>query len=155
MTGHEAGMTRVDFHSNVADPCLHACRLLRKASGQGAKLLVLAEPGQLEQLDQALWALGDAEFVAHCRSQDGADLLAASPIVLHPASEPALPDVEASVLVNLGRSVPQGFERFERLIEILARPEQDPEGVALARQRWKHYKSRGCETTNHALGRPD
>jgi DNA polymerase-3 subunit chi len=148
-------MTRIDFHANVADPCAHACRLLRKASAQGARLWVLAEPALLEQLDHDLWALGPSEFVAHCRSDASAELLAASPIILHAlqaqdasALPPAGPD---SVLVNLSRSLPQGYAGFERLIEILPRPEHDAEAVALARQRWSLYKSQGHVLSSHDL----
>lgn len=145
-------MTRIDFHSNVADPCQYACRLLRKASGQGARVLVVVDASLLAPLDQALWSLGDTDFLPHCRSSDGADMRSASPIVLHDVDGGALPAVEAAVLVNLSRQLPQGFERFERLIEILPTPEHDAESVALARQRWKHYKDRGYELRNHVAG---
>ncbi|KAF1022169.1 MAG: hypothetical protein GAK30_01314 [Paracidovorax wautersii] len=145
-------MTRIDFHSNVTDPCQYACRLLRKASSQGARVLVTVDAPLLAPLDQALWALGDTEFVPHCRSSDDPDMLAASPIVLHDAAGGALPAIEVAVLVNLSRQLPQGFERFERLIEILPTPEHDAEGVALARQRWKHYKDRGYALKNHVAG---
>ncbi|ROR20146.1 DNA polymerase III chi subunit [Comamonas sp. BIGb0124] len=144
-------MTRIDFHSNVADRCAYACRLLRKAAGQGARLLVVAEEPLLDRLDQALWNLSDTEFLPHCRSVDAAEMLAASPIVLHDAGAAEPPDLQAcSVLVNLGQAVPPGFERFERLVEILGRPELDAEGVAQGRRRWKHYKDRGYALHNHA-----
>ena len=145
-------MTRIDFHSNVGDLCAHACRLLRKASAQGARLLVLAESPLLEQIDQSLWAMGDSEFIAHCQSQDPQELLDASPIVLHAqAAAGPLPLTAATILVNLSRWLPQDYERFERLIEILPRPEQDAQAVALGRQRWQHYKRQGHELSNHAL----
>ena len=50
------------------------------------------------------------------------------------------------VLVNLGRSVPDGFERFERLIEVVTVDEGDR---LQARQRWKHYAERGYAITRH------
>jgi DNA polymerase-3 subunit chi len=46
------------------------------------------------------------------------------------------------VAVNLGSEVPEGFERFGRLIEVVAVDEDDR---VHARRRWQHYKSRGYE----------
>ena len=50
------------------------------------------------------------------------------------------------VLVNLGASVPDGFETFERLIEVVTEDEADR---LQARERWKHYAARGYAITRH------
>ena len=42
-------MTEVAFHFNAPDKWAYACRLLRKAVAAGAKVVVLAEPADLEQ----------------------------------------------------------------------------------------------------------
>jgi DNA polymerase-3 subunit chi len=52
------------------------------------------------------------------------------------------------VLVNLGGPVPEGFERFERLIEVVTGEEEDRRQ---ARARWKHYADRGYAITRHDL----
>jgi DNA polymerase-3 subunit chi len=52
------------------------------------------------------------------------------------------------VLVNLGGAVPEGFERFERLIELVSQEESDR---LQARTRWKHYADRGYAITRHDL----
>jgi DNA polymerase-3 subunit chi len=44
------------------------------------------------------------------------------------------------VLLNLGSSVPEGFERFERLIDVVTVQEEDRQE---GRLRWKHYADRG------------
>ena len=44
---------QVDFHSGVTDKVGHACRLLRKAVRQGARVQVCGEPAELDALDQA------------------------------------------------------------------------------------------------------
>ena len=64
-------------------------------------------------------------------------MLAHTPLVLavHPAQAP-----HQQVLVNLGDEVPEGFERFERLIEVVSLDEEDR---MRARGRWRHYASRG------------
>ena len=52
------------------------------------------------------------------------------------------------MLVNLGAAVPEGFERFERLIEVVTVEDEDRQR---ARQRWKHYADRGYAITRHDL----
>jgi DNA polymerase-3 subunit chi len=53
------------------------------------------------------------------------------------------------VLVNLGQATPDGFESFARLIEIV--PVDEAERLA-ARQRWKHYATRGYAIDRHEAG---
>ena len=48
-------MTEVMFHLNVPDRLGYACRLLRKAYGSGAKVVVSAPPATLARLDVLLW----------------------------------------------------------------------------------------------------
>jgi DNA polymerase-3 subunit chi len=71
----------------------------------------------------------------------------ASPVALGP--DPHAWDMD-EVLLNLGDEVPEGFERFDRLIEIVS---SDDHGRAQARVRWKHYKSLGYELQQHDLSK--
>ena len=48
-------MTRIDFHSNVGDSLLYACRLIRKAYQAGQPTIVLAEPARLRAFDEPSW----------------------------------------------------------------------------------------------------
>ena len=140
-------MTGVEFHFNAPDKVGYACRLLRKAVGRGAKLVVTGEPGLLRELDTALWTFSPLEFVAHCYGNGGgAAVLAASPVVLSDSAH-AAPHQE--VLVNLGAAVPEGFERFERLIEVVTVDEEDR---VQGRRRWKHYADRGYAIVRHDRG---
>jgi DNA polymerase III subunit chi len=133
-------MTGVEFHFNAPDKVGYACRLLRKAVGKGARLVVTGEPALLRELDTALWTFSPLDFVPHCYGDSGgAAVLAASPVVLSQAAH-AAPHHE--VLVNLGPAVPEGFERFERLIEVVTTDEDDR---VQGRRRWKHYADRGYE----------
>jgi DNA polymerase-3 subunit chi len=50
--------------------------------------------------------------------------------------------------VNLGVEVPTGFERFERVIEVVGLDDADRQ---LARTRWRHYADRGYTMTRHDL----
>ena len=51
-----AAVTDVAFHFGAPDKVAYAVRLLRKAVGTGARVLVVAEGAQLSELDAALWA---------------------------------------------------------------------------------------------------
>ena len=130
-------MTEVAFHFNAPDKISYACRLLRKASRQGARVVVTGSADMLQQLDAVLWSFSATDFVAHSLATDDATVLAASPVLL---LESVLDAPHQQVLLQLGDAVPAGFERFERLIEVVTLDEDDR---ALARQRWKHYASRG------------
>jgi DNA polymerase-3 subunit chi len=52
------------------------------------------------------------------------------------------------VLVNLGEHVPAGFDRFERLIEVVTLDDADRQQ---ARGRWKHYTDLGYAIVRHDL----
>jgi DNA polymerase III subunit chi len=139
-------MTEVAFHFNVPDKLAYACRLLRKASAAGSKVVVTGEAQQLRTLDTELWTFSALEFIPHCHAASAdAQVLSASPVVL--ADTPrGTPHQE--VLVNLGEAVPDGFERFQRLIEVVSQDDGDRQQ---ARARWKHYADRGYAIKRHDL----
>jgi DNA polymerase-3 subunit chi len=139
-------MTEVAFHFNAPDKLGYACRLLRKAFGTGSQVVVTGSPEQLRELDTTLWTFGALEFIPHCHGTgQGQRVQARSPIIL--ADEPRTAPHQ-QVLVNLGAAVPDGFERFERLIEVVT---QDGDDRTHARQRWKHYADRGYAIVRHDL----
>jgi DNA polymerase-3 subunit chi len=138
-------MTEIAFHFNAPDKLAYACRLLRKAVAAGARTAVTASDDALERLDQQLWSFSALDFVPHCLADAPARVVAASPVLLTADAQRAqgLP-----VLVNLGDLVPSGFERFERLIEVVS---NDADDRALARERWRHYAARGYAIVRHDL----
>jgi len=139
-------MTEVAFHFNAPEKLGYACRLLRKAFASGARVAVTGEATLLRELDVALWTFSPLEFVPHCHvSATGSGVLDASAVVLVDSPQQA---PHHQVLVNLGDAVPEGFERFERLIEVVT---PDPEDRQRARTRWKHYADRGYAITRHDL----
>jgi DNA polymerase-3 subunit chi len=137
-------MTEITFHFNVPDKLEYACKLLRKATRSGARVVVTGEAGLLGELDTALWTFSPLEFIAHCHvSHADARVVAASPVLL---AESTRGTPHQEVLVNLGGALPEGFERFERLNELVS---QDEEDRAQARARWKHYTHRGYAMNRH------
>lgn len=138
-------MTEVAFHFNAPDKLGYACRLLRKAVGTGVRVMVTGAAATLHDLDVALWTFAPLEFLPHCYGEVTPVALAASPVVL---AESVRTAPHQQVLVNLGSGVPEGFERFERLIEVVTGEEEDRQQ---ARRRWKHYADRGYAITRHDL----
>jgi DNA polymerase-3 subunit chi len=140
-------MTEVAFHFNVPDKMAYLCRLLRKAVNAGAKVAVIGDEATLAELDALLWTFAPHEFLAHCMADAEAHLLASSPIVLGPnVAAPGLATWHHQVLLNLGPEVPEGFERYQRLIEVVS---MDADDRLAARSRWKHYASGGHPLVRH------
>ena len=139
-------MTEVMFHLNVPDRLGYACRLLRKAYGSGAKVVVSAPPATLARLDVLLWTFEATDFVPHIHLADGeaaAPRLQHTPIWLVERVEQA---PHHDVLLNLGDELVPGFESFAKVIEIVP---EDAAPKQAARQRWKHYADRGYVLKRH------
>ena len=145
-------MTDIAFHFSVPDKLAYSCRLLRKAYQSGAQLVVIGAPDMLAELDQMLWTFSASEFVPHYRppaDTKGATALdkalGATPVLL---VEAVGSSAHHGVLVNLSSDIPDGFECFERFIEVVSI--QDADRLA-ARRRWKHYADRGYTLQRHDL----
>ncbi len=137
-------MTRIDFHSNVGDSLLYACRLVRKAYQAGQQAVVLAEPARLRAFDEMLWTFAPLDFVPHCMADSA--LAAETPVVLTSDLE-RVP--HHRVLVNLGAEVPAQFARFERLLEVVGNA---PEELVAGRERYRFYRDRGYALNNYKQG---
>ena len=132
----ERGVTRIDFHLNVADLLLYTCRLVRKAYGTGLKVvLYITQFEVLEQLDRLLWTFTEEDFLPHVVS--GHAGAADTPILL---TDKADDIVHYDLLINLDLQCPPFFARFDRLVELVS---TDEEQKAQARVRYKFYKDRG------------
>lgn len=138
-------MTKVDFHFNVPDKMLYACRLLRKAINSGAKVAVVGPTEVLKQLDIQLWTFSQTDFIAHVLLPATPAMAAASAIIL---TEQASLAPHREVLLNLAGSVPADLQDFERLVEIVSQDESDRH---LARERWKKYTGLGLQLIQHDL----
>ncbi len=144
---------RVEFHSGLNEPLNYACRLLRKACQQGARVAVTAPPPTLAGLDRELWVFETDEFLPHVRvpspdaaTADANAVLRLTPIWLCCVEVP----VEGpTILVNLGVPAPADPARFERIIELVA---LDPDERRSARARWRDYEARGIVIEHHDRG---
>lgn len=141
-------MTEVAFHFNAPDKLAYACRFARKVQRSGARLVIAAPADTLAVLDDILWShLAPQDFVAHCRDDCASeDLVRASPVLLATDAR-ATPHHE--VLLNLHATVAPGFDRFERVVEVVAA--QDETDRSVARLRWRQYAALGYDIIRHDL----
>lgn len=133
----------VAFHTGVADPVDFACRLLRKACRQGARVLVTAQEPTLAALDVALWTFDAQDFVPHLRWPAPQALATRTPIWL---SDGETPPGAPRLRVNLGARPPANVADVDRVIEIVGRSDDERRG---GRDRWRHYERDWGVTPEH------
>lgn len=130
-------MTRIDFHSKVADKISYTCRLIRKARAANCRIIVFdSDNSQLELLNQALWSFSETDFLPHVFIND--PLSAQTPIILTADDKADFPHHE--LLINLSQNTPSGFNRFARMIEIIS---NDPQDTQAGRERYRSYQQQG------------
>lgn len=142
-------MTNISFHFNVTNTHHYACRLVKKAWQQEKPVLVVGAQEWLEDLDSALWTFSDVDFIPHAFVGEEAEEVSDEKVNVWLATVDqinTLAEKHAGFLIYLGDAQPVGFERFERLIEIV--PQSETAKVE-ARKRWGYYKQRGYPLTHH------
>lgn len=140
-------MTEVAFHFGATDRLRYACRLLRKISGAGKTALVWAEPQTLPMLAQGVWSVGPTDFVPHASDASSSEVMQRSDILLT-ADLRTHAEIQRDVLVNLHPSLPPGYHRFGRVIEIVSADGDDRES---ARGKWRQYTVDGHSIVRHDL----
>lgn len=140
-------MSRVDFYHDADDKFTVAARLAQKAVTAGLRLLISTPDAETANLiDRVLWTFSPPSFVPHARTNTPLDR--ESPVVI--ACEPLSKHTQTyDVLINLGNTLPDTTEGFDRIIEIVSRNDTDK---SLARTRFRAYRELGCELVAHQLG---
>ncbi len=141
---------RVDFYvldrEDARQRMVVACRLAEKAYLRDLRALLLAESaGEAEALDALLWTFADQSFVPHGLVVDGSAADPSAPVQLTVDAARA-PD--ADLLVNLSDRIPDGFERYPRIAEIV---DAEPGRRERARERFKHYREHRVVVETHRL----
>jgi DNA polymerase-3 subunit chi len=141
-------MPQVDFYilpsPQPAARLDFACKLVEKAWRMGHRIhLHCADAGQRDELDARLWQFKGESFVPHNSVEDDP----AAPITLGLGDTPASQD---DLLVNLDLKIPGGFERFQRIVEIVV---EDPAIRQAARDNFRFYRERGYPLQDHRLQR--
>ncbi len=141
---------RVDFYvldrEDARQRMIVACRLAEKAYQRDLRALLLAgTTDEAEALDALLWTFTEQSFVPHGLVVAGAAVDPSAPVQLT-AEAARAPD--ADVLVNLSDRVPEGFERYPRIAEIV---DADPGRRERARVRFKAYRDHSLVVETHRL----
>ena len=140
---------RIDFHFNVTNRLLYACRVVRKARANNLTLAVWTKDRhKLDFFVRQLWSFEPTGFYPHVAADD--ELAAETPIVYH-TDETLLP--ARDVLILLDDEVPENwsvlFGRFGRVIDIVGASEAERQP---ARERFKIYRSAGMAPVAHDQG---
>ncbi|MBP6707825.1 MAG: DNA polymerase III subunit chi [Candidatus Accumulibacter sp.] len=139
-------MTRVFIYHNAADRIAAAASLIGKVVAQKKALIVYAPDGEVAAaLDRHLWTHPPTSFVPHVAVDSR--LAGETPVLIADRLDATEHDER---LFNLSSEVPQGFARFNSLIEIVGQGDEERLG---GRRRARFYKDRGYAITYFDLSR--
>jgi DNA polymerase-3 subunit chi len=139
-------VTDISFHFGAPDKAAYACRYLRKAFAHGARVQVICSPEFLTYVDRQLWALSATDFVAHCGADADDFERQIAPVLLN-STDQILPR-QAEILLNLTDDLCEGFEAYEKVVEVVSLDENDRNH---ARNRWRRYTDLGFLIQRHDL----
>lgn len=139
---------RVDFYllngSEADEASLLVCRLLEKAYLRGHRVFVYCTNQQeAEKLDELLWTFKDNSFIPHNLQGEGPE--PPPPIQIGYQDEPRGFN---DILINLDSEIPKFYNRFRRVIEIVANNET---AKTLSRAHYREYRANQCELTTHEI----
>jgi DNA polymerase-3 subunit chi len=143
---------RADFYllkqSDENAQLLTVCRIIQKAYLNSHQIYIHTQnSAQSETLDRLLWTFDDISFVPHqiLSSTDERENSLPAVLIGHAAS-PSLPVHD--VLLNLDHKVPDFFNTFERIIEVVP---EEPAARTNAREKYRFYRQHQCELYSHTL----
>jgi len=139
-------MGQIAFHFGAPDKLGYACRLLRKAVKSGNRVMVLVPEQWMPKLNEALWGVSATDFLTHCDDQATESLRRRSSVLI--AGSTGAGDDSFGALVNLTDDMPENFENFPRVIEVVSLDDDDRQH---ARRRWKRYTELGFAIDRHDL----
>ncbi|MEY6433262.1 DNA polymerase III subunit chi [Thioalkalicoccus limnaeus] len=141
-------MTRVTFYllaeSAPGDRFQLTCRLVERIHAEGLGVYVqVGTDDEARHLDRLLWTFRQQSFLPHgVQGEADAEL---TPILI---GREEIQVRDRPVLINLTNGVPAGFDRFERLCEVV---DHEPERRAAARARYRHYRQLGLSPEHHEI----
>lgn len=144
-------MTQVDFYvmtgGDIEASIKVACRLVEKASQRGQVYVKTRDEAQTSALQEKLWSFREDAFVPHSvfsHSESGGEELAEKVCIGH--SEP--PIYIEDILINLSLDIPNGYARFERLLEVVPAEHGARE---ICRKNYVFYRDRGYPLKKHDI----
>lgn len=139
---------RVDFYllsdSHRQARWLIACRLLEKAYKCGHRIYVSCQNEEdAQHLDELLWTFKEESFIPHNLKGEGPE--PPPPIQIGFDGEPR---GFQDILLNLAETIPPYFERFKRVMEIVAADDASKEQ---SREHYRSYRAKGCDLHTHQM----
>jgi DNA polymerase-3 subunit chi len=139
-------MTQVDFYvldENTEHQVENvACRLAEKAMQGGSRIYLCCQNDeQTKLLDKLLWEFRESSFLPHATDESDSE----APIGLGTARAP---DHFHDILINLSGQIPEGYARFERILELVPADHQSREA---SRNNFSHYRDRGYPLKKHDI----
>lgn len=133
-------MQQIDFHFNVKNRALYACRLIKKVRGMGKTVAVWgSDEIFMNRVYADLWRFEDMTVIPHAWA--GSDFETDAPVIFATDINKLKP---ADVLVLLDEAVPenwqQAFASFDRVVDIVS---TKPEELQHSRARYRLYHTAG------------
>jgi DNA polymerase-3 subunit chi len=141
---------RVDFYvlksATPKQRWAFACRLTEKAYLKDLRIDIVSDTlAEAQTLDDLLWTFNERSFIPHKVCQDEHSIDPATPVHLTVLSPPSS---SADLLVNLTARLPDQWERYPRIAEII---DADEERRRLGRERFKTYRDLKVTVETHLL----
>ena len=138
---------RVDIYLLETDDSaarrMTACRLIEKIYRQGLTVFAQVDnEEEAQRFDDLLWTFRQGSFVPHEPFRADAQ---EAPVVI--GSGDSVPGGQ-DVLINLSTNLPEGYEIYPRIAEIV---DQDPAIRSAGRLRYRQYQSLGMDIQTHKL----
>jgi len=115
--------------------------LLERSIERGWRAVVQASEDRVEALDAHLWTFRDDSFLPH--GTDKETSAADQPVML--TSGPGNPNQAAIRFLIDGAPLPEDASAYERIAVLF--DGDDPDAVAMARERWSAAKAQGLDVT--------
>jgi DNA polymerase III subunit chi len=145
---------RVDFYvlksAAARQRWAFACRLTEKAYLRDLSIVIANDTLEdARSLDELLWTFSERSFVPHevCPDEHSVDPATTVHLVALPSAT-SWPMPGADLLVNLSGRLPDGWERYPRIAEII---DADEERRRLGRERFKAYRDLKVALETHQL----
>ncbi len=124
---------------------LYTCRLAEKAWKAGHKVFIRAsDTSEIAVLDDLLWTFRQGSFLPHGLAEDHDN----DPLVPILVGVGQAPEGFHDFLINLASDVPQDWQHFQRIAEIV---DADPAVRQAGREKYRTYQSRGIKPVTHKI----
>ncbi len=142
-------MPRIDFYllsgRGATLRQTFACRLAEKAWKAGHKVFVrVNDATEAAVFDDLLWTFRQGSFVPHTLAETCEN----DPLAAVVIGTGTAPETFHDLLINLTPEVPEDWQQFQRIAEIV---DQDESVRQAGRKKYRFYQSQGLEPATHKL----